>query len=70
MCTLSERIQAAMAVREMTQADLVRVTGMPSALISKICSGNTPDPYFTSVVKIARGLDVSLEYLAGIKRKR
>ena len=65
--TLSERIQNALDVRNMTQADLVRITGMSSAVISQIVSGKTPDPRFTSVVKIARALDVSLEYLAGKK---
>ena len=63
--TLSERIQNALDVRGMTQADLVRITGMSSAIISQIVSGKTPDPRFMTVVKIARALDVSLEYLAG-----
>lgn len=65
--TLSERIQNALDVRGMTQADLVRITGMSSAIISQIVSGRTPDPRFMTVVKIARALDVSLEYLAGRK---
>ena len=63
--TLSERIQNALDVRNMTQADLVRITGMSSAIISQIVSGKTPDPRFMTVVKIARALGVSLEYLAG-----
>ena len=65
--TLGERIQNALDVRGMTQADLVRITGMSSAIISQIVSGKTPDPRFTTVVKIARALDVSLEYLSGRK---
>lgn len=65
--TLSERIQNALDVRGMTQADLVKITGMSSAIISQIVSGKTPDPRFMTVVKIARALDVSLEYLAGKK---
>lgn len=65
---LAERIQRAMEVREMTQADLARATGMSTGLIAQICSGVTKDPRFETVIKIAKALDVSLEYLAGWKR--
>lgn len=66
--TLAERIQTAMEVREMTQTDLVRLTGMSSAQINHIVNGRTKDPGFTQVVKIAKALDVSLNYLAGWKK--
>lgn len=66
--TLAERIQAAMEMRDMSQADLVRATGMYSSQINHIVSGRTKDPGFMEVVKIARALDVSLNYLAGWKK--
>lgn len=64
---LSERIQNALDVRGMTQADLARATGLSTGLIAQIVSGRTKDPRFSNVVKIARALDVSLEYIAGRK---
>lgn len=65
--SLGERIQAALDVREMTQADLARKSGLSTGLVAQIVSGRTADPHFTNVVKIAKALDVSLNYLAGIK---
>lgn len=64
---LGERIQNALDVRGMTQADLARATGLSTGLIAQIVSGRTKDPRFSNVVKIARALDVSLEYIAGRK---
>ena len=63
--TLGERIQNALDMRDMTQADLARATGLSTGLIAMIVSGKTKDPRFSSIVKIARALDVSLNYLAG-----
>ena len=63
--TLGERIQNALDVRDMTQADLARATGLSTGLIAQIVRGRTKDPHFSNVVKIARALDVSLNYLAG-----
>ena len=63
--TLAERIKKAMEVREMSQAELARKTGMSTAIISQIVSGRTQDPHFSRVVRIAQALDVSLNYLAG-----
>ena len=63
--TLGERIQNALDVRDMTQADLARSTGLSTGVIAMIVGGKTTDPRFMTVVKIARALNVSLEYLAG-----
>lgn len=63
--TLSYRIQQAMDNRGVTQADLARMTGLSTAIVSQIVSGRTKDPRFASIVTIARALDVSLDYLAG-----
>ena len=66
--TLAERIQFAMDMRDMTQADLARATGMSTGLIAQIVSGRTKDPHLSNVIKIARALDVSMNYLAGWKK--
>lgn len=65
MGTLAERIQHAMEVRGMSQADLARATGIATSNIAYIVTGKTKDPRFDSVLKIAKALDVSLDYLAG-----
>lgn len=70
MSTLAERIQYAMDMRGMTQADLARATGMHTSNIAYIVTGQTKDPRFESVIRIAQALDVSLNYLAGIKKKK
>lgn len=66
--TLADRIQFAMDMRDMSQADLARATGMSTALIAQIVSGRTKNPHLSNVVKIAKALDVSLNYLAGWKK--
>lgn len=65
MGTLAERIQHAMEVRGMSQADLARATGIATSNIAYIVTGKTKDPRFDSVLKIAKALGVSLDYLAG-----
>ena len=65
--TFAERVRHALEVREMSQADLARLTGMSQAVISQIVNGKTKDPHFSRVVAIAKALDVSLNYLAGYK---
>ena len=62
---LSERIQAALAARGMKQADLARETGLSTALIAQITTGQTSNPQFRHVVAISKALDVTLDYLAG-----
>ena len=68
MCnTLAERIQHVMDERDVTQADLARMTGMTTSNIAYIVNGKTKDPRLSSVMLIAEALDVSLNYLAGWK---
>ena len=49
---------------QMTQADLARKTGLSTALIAQVLTERTKDPRFSTVVKIAKALDIPLEYLA------
>lgn len=63
--TLAERIQYAMKVRGMSQADLARATGISTSNVAHIVTGKTKDPQLSNVLKIAQALDVSLDYLAG-----
>lgn len=62
---LNKRIEESMRLRGISQADLCRMTKMGSSKISYILQGKTTDPRFSTVVRIADALDVSLDYLAG-----
>ena len=63
--SLSERINFAMEKQGLQQADLARMTGLSTAVISQIVSGKTENPTFSKVVLIARALNVPIDYLAG-----
>ena len=65
MNDLSRRIDEAMRMRGMSQADLCRATKMGSSKISYILQGKTTDPRISTLVKIADALNISLDYLAG-----
>lgn len=62
---LSELINAAMIKRDMHQIDIVKATGLSSAVVSQIVSGTTKNPTFTNVIKIANALNMPLDYFAG-----
>jgi transcriptional regulator with XRE-family HTH domain len=71
MCnTLSERILKVMDAKEITQADLARMTGMTTSNVAYIVTGQTKDPRLHSLILIANALDVSLDYLAGLEREK
>lgn len=63
--TLAGRINYVLECRSMKQADLARLSGLSTAQVAQIVTGKTKDPRFMSIVKIAKALDVSLEFLAG-----
>lgn len=65
MCTLATRIQKKMDELGMTQADLARKTGLTTANVAYIVNGKTKDPRLSSVVVIAKALDMSLDELVG-----
>ena len=65
MCDLASRINEAMEKRDMTQADLARKSGLTTANIAYLVNGKTKDPRLSSVIAIAKALDVSLNYLVG-----
>ena len=62
---LADRINYAMVELDMSQADLARKSGLSTAVIAQIVTGKTKNPTFTNVVKIAKALNVSLNYLSG-----
>lgn len=63
--TLAERINYALDKQGMSQADLARATGLSTGIVAQIASGYTKDPRLSNVIKIAEGLHVPVDYLAG-----
>lgn len=62
--TCADRIKEALAMRDMTQADLCRATGIPTSAMSQYCNGTlTPRQKRTKV--IADALSVSVGWLMG-----
>lgn len=60
----SERLKAALQMRDMTQADLCRVTGIPTSAMSQYCRG-TLIPRQKRTKVIADALSVSVAWLMG-----
>ena len=60
-----ERLQSILDSKNLKQVSLVELTGLSSAQINHLVSGRTKDPKFSTVVRIADALDISLDYLAG-----
>ena len=69
MCTqFSERLQMLMDERGWSQADLARITGMPTSNIAYLVNGKTKDPRLQTLIALANVFDVSLDYLTGYKK--
>ena len=63
--SLAERIIYAMEKQDISQAELSRRSGLSTSVIAQIVTGKTTDPRFDTVVMLAVGLGVSLDFLAG-----
>ena len=62
------KIQNAIKIRNITQRELARETGIVQPTISTYCSGkNTPNE--KNLKKIMDALDIDEQYFAGIDRK-
>lgn len=60
-----ERIKYVLIKKGMSQAELARRTGMCKEFVTKIIKGDAY-PTITNACKIARELNVSLDWLAGL----
>lgn len=59
-------LNRALALRDMTAADLAREAGVSKATLSLILNGQRANPTASVVLAIARALDVSSDYLLGL----
>lgn len=63
----TERLNLILNARGWRQADLCKASGLTSSQVAYIVNGKTKDPTITTAARIAKALNVSLDYLAGLK---
>jgi transcriptional regulator with XRE-family HTH domain len=63
---LSKRLRELRGKKDLTQADLAELAGLTASAISQFESG-VREPNFSSLVKLARALDVSPSFLSGLE---
>jgi len=59
----AKRLTEKMAEQNLSQADLCRLTGLTTSMISHYCAGQRV-PAISAAIKIAKALKTTVEYLA------
>ena len=54
--------------KKMSLSDIARVGDIPLATVTRVFNGQTPNPTFETIIRIAIGMGVSLDELAGLKQ--
>lgn len=65
--SFTERLNRVMDERGWRQIDLCRASGLTSGQVAFLVKGKTKDPGLSTAAKVAKALNVSLDYLAGLK---
>lgn len=65
--SFTERLNRVMDERGWRQIDLCRASGLTSGQVAFLVKGKTKDPGLSTAARIAKALNVSLDYLAGLK---
>ncbi len=63
---IADALKNAMGLRKMSAAELARASGVDKSTISLILKGDRPNTPAVIVAKLARGLNVSADFLVGI----
>lgn len=63
-----EKLKMIKEDKELTNADIEKLSNIPLATITRIFNGSTSNPTFETITGIARALGVSLDELAGFKQ--
>lgn len=66
---LPRRFKRALWYRDRQQKDVAEAIGVSKNTLSNIMRGNTADPGFSVIVAVAKNLNVSLDYLAGLSEE-
>ena len=62
-----EKLKMIKEDRGLSLVDISRVGDIPLATVTRVFNGQTPNPTFETIIKIAIGMGVSLDELAGLK---
>lgn len=63
-----EKLKVIKEDKKISLADISKVGDIPLATVTRVFNGQTPNPTFETITKIAIGMGVSLDELAGIKQ--
>ena len=63
-----EKLKMIKEKKELSLSDIAKVGDIPLATVTRVFNGQTPNPTFETVTRIAIGMGVSLDELAGLKQ--
>lgn len=63
-----EKLKMIKEDRDLSLSDIAKVGDIPLATVTRVFNGQTPNPTFETITRIAIGMGVSLDELAGIKQ--
>ena len=63
-----DRLKALKEERDLTNAEISKLSNIPLATITRIFNGSTPNPTFETFAQIAIALGASLDEIAGIRQ--
>jgi transcriptional regulator with XRE-family HTH domain len=69
MDILGQRLRKVRRARDLTQLELEKLSGVHYTTISRIESGEASRPSADTVRELAQALDVSMDYLMGLKEQ-
>lgn len=63
-----EKLKMIKDERNLSNADIAKVGDIPLATVTRVFNGQTPNPTFETITRIAIGMGVSLDELTGLKQ--
>lgn len=63
-----EKLKTIKEEKDLTNAEIAKLADIPLPTITRVFNGQTPNPTFETIVKIAIGMGVSLDELIGLKQ--
>lgn len=63
-----EQLKMIKEEKNLTNAEIANLSNIPLATITRVFSGQTPNPTFETISRIAIGMGVSLDELCGLKQ--
>ena len=63
-----EKLKMIKDERNLSNVDIAKVGDIPLATVTRVFNGQTPNPTFETITRIAIGMGVSLDELTGLKQ--